>query len=317
MNATSVGIVGAGVIRLTSAYECVRRGYQVSIYTDREPLATTSMRAAASFKPHEIDHNPLTVQLVQDTWSGYAEFLRLHADQDTGVKMHTHYEAFSAPRAPAWYLAIIGPFDALTFPAVPGGYQHGWKYRTYFIDTSVFMPYLVAWLERAGVHFIVRQTPRTREDIPALGHSKVVLAVGMGGRELCADPDLHGMRGQIALVDPRPDMDWSISADGFYVYPRARDTVLGGTTEHANENESVDQGAIHLIVRGNKRILPDVDISQVRRSYAGIRPWRKGGVRLERFSLGTTDVVTNYGHGGSGFTLCFGSAKKAADLLNL
>ena len=34
-------------------------------------------------------------------------------------------------------------------------------------------------------------------------------------------------------------MDWSIKAYGFYVYPRANDTVLGGTAEWNVEDEAV------------------------------------------------------------------------------
>ncbi len=45
---------------------------------------------------------------------------------------------------------------------------------------------------------------------------------------------------------------------------------------------------------------------------SGLRPSRKEGVRLEleKMKLGDKDVkiVHNYGHGGSGVTLCWGCA---------
>jgi D-amino-acid oxidase len=110
-------------------------------------------------------------------------------------------------------------------------------------------------------------------------------------------------------------MDWSISADGFYIYPRANDTALGGTCEYHIDNELVDNVAIHLIIRGNKRILPHLDLDSVRGSYAGLRPYREGGVRLEAEEVGNKKVIHNYGHGGSGITLSWGSAKLALDLI--
>jgi glycine/D-amino acid oxidase-like deaminating enzyme len=48
---------------------------------------------------------------------------------------------------------------------------------------------------------------------------------------------------------------------------------------------------------------------------AGLRPFRSGGVRLERESLADKILIHNYGHGGAGVTLSWGSAEEVADLL--
>jgi D-amino-acid oxidase len=45
----------------------------------------------------------------------------------------------------------------------------------------------------------------------------------------------------------------------------------------------------------------------------GLRPFRQGGVRLERQA--GTRLVHNYGHGGSGVTLSWGCAFEVADLV--
>ncbi len=52
---------------------------------------------------------------------------------------------------------------------------------------------------------------------------------------------------------------------------------------------------------------------------AGVRPYRHGGVRLElappsEAEVGTRHVIHNYGHGGAGVSLAFGTAETAADL---
>ncbi|HEY4393284.1 MAG TPA: FAD-dependent oxidoreductase [Polyangia bacterium] len=60
---------------------------------------------------------------------------------------------------------------------------------------------------------------------------------------------------------------------------------------------------------------PDLSDAQVVRFVAGIRPFRRGGPRLEREQLAGKIVVHNYGHGGAGFTLSWGSASIAAELL--
>ena len=60
---------------------------------------------------------------------------------------------------------------------------------------------------------------------------------------------------------------------------------------------------------------PNLADDQVLRFVAGIRPYRKGGVRIERETVGNKTVIHNYGHGGAGYTLSWGSAHAAVDLL--
>jgi D-amino-acid oxidase len=70
-------------------------------------------------------------------------------------------------------------------------------------------------------------------------------------------------------------------------------------------------------VRPAYRALPPVHVSPERviRTVAGLRPYRASGfvVRADRFDGKT--VVHNYGHGGSGITLSWGSSDMAAELI--
>jgi D-amino-acid oxidase len=61
--------------------------------------------------------------------------------------------------------------------------------------------------------------------------------------------------------------------------------------------------------------IPRLNGARVVRCVAGVRPFRAGGVRLERERLGDKTIVHNYGHGGAGVTLSWGSAEEVADLL--
>jgi glycine/D-amino acid oxidase-like deaminating enzyme len=62
--------------------------------------------------------------------------------------------------------------------------------------------------------------------------------------------------------------------------------------------------------------LPRVDVSPSRviRLVAGLRPYRKSGFVVRAEPLGDKRLVHNYGHGGSGITLSWGSSKLAVDL---
>jgi len=57
-----------------------------------------------------------------------------------------------------------------------------------------------------------------------------------------------------------------------------------------------------------------VDESRIIRTVAGLRPYRSGGFVVRREVLGDKALVHNYGHGGAGITLSWGSSRLAADL---
>jgi glycine/D-amino acid oxidase-like deaminating enzyme len=68
--------------------------------------------------------------------------------------------------------------------------------------------------------------------------------------------------------------------------------------------------------RASSVILPKVQVSNDRviRSVAGLRPYRTSGFALRADRMGEKTVIHNYGHGGCGITLSWGTAKLAVDL---
>jgi D-amino-acid oxidase len=60
---------------------------------------------------------------------------------------------------------------------------------------------------------------------------------------------------------------------------------------------------------------PNLADDQVVRTVAGIRPFRRGGPRIELQEVAGKIVVHNYGHGGAGYTLSWGSATVVAELV--
>ena len=62
--------------------------------------------------------------------------------------------------------------------------------------------------------------------------------------------------------------------------------------------------------------LPPVRVSADReiRTVVGLRPFRPSGFRVAKEMVGEKTVVHNYGHGGGGITLSWGTSKLAIDL---
>lgn len=57
-----------------------------------------------------------------------------------------------------------------------------------------------------------------------------------------------------------------------------------------------------------------VSIDRVIKETVGLRPFRKNGNRLEKEELGNKTIIHNYGHGGSGWSLSWGTGSQAVAL---
>ncbi|MBI1300770.1 MAG: FAD-dependent oxidoreductase [Alphaproteobacteria bacterium] len=68
----------------------------------------------------------------------------------------------------------------------------------------------------------------------------------------------------------------------------------------------------------SKLRLPKVKVSgsRVIKETVGLRPFRKTGPRIEKQALGNKTIVHNYGHGGSGWSLSWGTALIASELVD-
>src|SRR5688500_12611336 len=57
--------------------------------------------------------------------------------------------------------------------------------------------------------------------------------------------------------------------------------------------------------------------NRIIREIVGLRPYRDAGFRVEAERVGQKLLVHNYGHGGAGITLSWGTASQALDLLSV
>ena len=196
-------------------------------------------------------------------------------------------------------------------------FNSGFAIGVPLMDTTIYLDYLTNRFVNAGgsingnVRFEKLEKVDPKFDL-------VINCAGIGAKMLLPDVDLEPHRGQVAIV-PKLDLGHAVVCDDFplmYAIPRANDCVFGGTNE-LSDHRDVDPATTSRIVAGCSRVLK-IDKPKVLAERVGLRPFRKSGVRLERNRLrdGRT-VIHNYGHGGSGFTLSWGCAKKVFDLAGL
>src|SRR5260370_20304876 len=82
---------------------------------------------------------------------------------------------------------------------------------------------------------------------------------------------------------------------------------VGATIAAGAVPVNLPETACHL---ARVRVSPDREI----RTVVGLRPFRPSGFRVAKEMVGETAVVHNYGHGGGGITVSWGTSKLAADL---
>lgn len=197
---------------------------------------------------------------------------------------------------------------------LPSALANGFALDVPLMDTSRYLQYLERRFARSGGVIKSINLLNTVEQI-SNDFDLIINCAGIGARSLVPDAELEPHRGEIAIVPPL-QLPHAIVCDDpplMYVIPRASDCVFGGTNE-ISDDRTPDPAATARIVTECSRVL-GIDAPRVIAERVGIRPFRRGGVCLhdERLQDGRR-VIHNYGHGGAGFTLSWGCARRVAAL---
>ncbi len=146
----------------------------------------------------------------------------------------------------------------------------------------------------------------------------IVNCAGLGAGELTGDELVTPVRGLHVIVDNPGLEEFFIEAPftpawaAYWPYPDH--VVLGGTQSTDDTSTEPDPQIADQILRRCIEVEPRLRHARVRGHQVGLRPGRPE-VRLEVEQIGAGRCVHNYGHGGSGVTLSWGSAFAAAALL--
>lgn len=338
LNRAPVAVIGRGLMGLTTAYEALRGGHPVTVYFASKN--TVSDVAGASFKLHKVGPIDGIAPLLQDTWDEYL----LHEDKPgeipkTGVRQGRHMVSSNDPIDESGenmeHLQVAGLRETIlryggvedrTGYKIPGGDKYGLEFTTFHVNPHLFVPYLVGEIRRMGGVFVQREFGSETQfaDLP---EKIVVNCTGLGAATL-SGANVIPLRGQIEKVmypldkllaalgkTPSGEQLMSISGSKGYIYPHIEESdgagnvevKLGGTAEK-NGSTIPDEATRRKLREGAEQILPDLPdgVAEV-----GLRPYSEDGPSIG-FSkvIADTVVYDNFGHGGSGYTLCWGSARR-------
>ncbi len=304
-----VSVIGCGVIGLTTAITLEKAGYDVKIITKNLHFKTTSAIAAAIWMPYKA--NP--IDLV-NKWSleTYHILEKMSHDPITGVNMVDFLYLTQTDEIPSWEEAM--PTEHLRKASkkeLPPSYSFGYVARVPMIETPIFLEYLFDEFrgEILMDEILDLEEACTPDNI-------VINCTGLGAKLLTNDEALYPVRGQIVKMQASPNL-LSAADDHpdhfFYILPRKDCVVLGGTADANNYNLNPDDSATSAIINRAKKVVPKIGNLPLLNVEVGLRPYRSS-IRLEKEP--DKNIIHNYGHGGSGFTVSWACAGEVLKRVN-
>ncbi|KAM5350231.1 hypothetical protein ACJ41O_006736 [Fusarium nematophilum] len=329
----SIVIVGAGIIGLDVALVLSERGYgnNITVIAEHLPgdtaVSYTSPWAGCNFSAISgTDANAIK-------WDrhGYAHLCKLASErpEETFVKRTpaTEYWDDNVPhdkiKAMAEYLE---DFRVLPTDELPEGVKFGSSFTTLTINAPAHIRYLHQRLrDHHGVRFVRQKIPDIQTAFANPATKVVFNCIGVAARTLpgVEDPKCYPTRGQVLLVRA-PHVRTNTMRHGkdyeTYVIPRPGsngNVILGGYMQKGVGDGSTFSYESESILDRTTKLSSELREKEpeVLAAFAGLRPSREGGARIERGEVAVAGekrvIVHNYGAGGTGFQAGYGMALDA------
>lgn len=308
-----VVVVGCGVIGLTSAIRLQEAGFETHILTKAMPADTTSAVAAAVWYPYLVYPRERVLGWSRQTLDTLYD---LSDDPATGCHITTFIDLFEDPIPDPWWKEAVRHFRHAATGERPPGYADGFAVEVPLVETPVFLAYLEQRFRAGGGRIEMAEVT----DLATLRSPGrlVVNCTGLGAAALMNDSEMSPVCGQVVRVS-NPGLTACIADDEgplrvSYIIPRTHDCILGGTAVKGLWNLEPDPEVTDTILRNCRILEPRLREAEVLEVKVGLRPGRTA-VRLESAPTESGGgLIHNYGHGGAGFTLCWGCADEVLAL---
>ncbi|KAF3005469.1 hypothetical protein E8E14_008211 [Neopestalotiopsis sp. 37M] len=235
-----------------------------------------------------------------------------------------------------WFQNLFSDYRELPKEDLPEDIASGCEFGSICINTMLYLPWLVGKCRENGVVFKrgnlkhvseAAGMSHTGKKADAIVNASGLMALKLGG---VMDGNMTPVRGQLVIV--RNEAPYMVTKSGtddaddelFYMMMRANGggTILGGTYQKGQWESQPDPNIAMRIMRRAVEMVPELTNGKgvqgldIIRHAVGLRPYREGGVRLEKEKIDGTWVVHNYGHAGWGYQGSYGCAERVVELVD-
>jgi glycine/D-amino acid oxidase-like deaminating enzyme len=228
-----VAVLGSGIMGLSTARLAQDAGFDVTIYTAALPPDTTSNIAGGQFHPFAVFRERFATPEFKAQFSRALDYswrrFQIMVGDDYGIRWLPTYVETDSPDARL--LQTFPPVNRMLRPAEhPFPLDSVLRYDTMYVEVGRYLRQMVRDFRIAGGTIEVRRFA-TPADIQALPEKLVFNCTGLGSRELFGDSELQPVRGQLAILEPQPEVRYAYTGSSGYMFPRADGILLGGTFE--------------------------------------------------------------------------------------
>ena len=260
-HAGPVAVIGCGAVGLATARLCQEAGRAVTIYAAALPPETTSNIAGGQWYP-AMTYNPARAgaayskQLVAASSYSYQRY-QIMTGETYGVRWMRNYYISVEPEEdggePA--LAPMMPQSRmLSDDENPFPYRYVRQWDGMLIEPPRFLRAMLADFHIAGGKLVVRRFGSPAE-LAALPETLLFNCIGLGARALFGDDELIPVRGQLAVLEPQPEVDYAtISPGGLYMFSRHDGVILGGTHDAGEWDTTPDDATTARILAGQQAL---------------------------------------------------------------
>lgn len=345
---TSVVVVGAGVVGLTTALQLKRANpsYDITVVATFLPgddhITYTSPYAGANWHSF-ASHDNKRLQAIDEV--GYHEFLKLADDPASGVwrKPHYSYETQRSldavngdtSKLKEWFFDLTKTRILQKLELRPGT-VHGHVFQGLVISVPVYLGYLVQQNLQLGVKV---------KRVPAIGDIETARYLHPSGKPAALVVNCTGLlaakikgvddpqrnfpvRGQVVVLRNTVEDVVSVHShdrpnESLYIFPRKEGgCIVGGSFDKDNWDSKEDVGLTQRILQRALKYAPELvdptfhnnpDFLDVVKVNVGLRPFRDGEVRIE-IDPKKPWLIHNYGAGGGGYQGSYGFAAEVVKL---
>jgi len=251
-----VAVIGSGVMGLTTARLVQEAGFPVRIYTAALPPNTTSAVAGGQVSPfghyRESEVTPEWMAQFQAAMAySWKRFQTIVGDH-YGVRWLPTYEETRRRAIESDWMDPYYPNARLLRPDEhPFPVDNVLTFDTMYVETPRFMAWLTDEVLKAGGTIAMRKFD-SLADFASLSETLVFNCTGIGARELIGDEVLTPVRGQLAVLQPQPEVRYAFAGNMGYMFPRGDGVLLGGTFERGETDATPQPADIGRIVRSHR-----------------------------------------------------------------